>query len=385
MERFDFLVIGAGIAGASAAYELARFTRVGLLERESQPGYHSTGRSAALYSQAYGNAVIRALAVGGWEFLTNPPDGFAEHALLTPRGAMFVGEESQRDLLEQMAEEASNFVGSIKRLDGAEARALVPVLRRERVVGAVFEPHAMDMDVHALHHGFLRGFKAHGGRLVTNAELLGLARRDGGWVAETKAGTFAAPVVVNATGAWCDEVADLAGADRIGLVPKRRTVITFAPPPNVDIAHWPLTIGAAEDFYIKPDAGRLLGSPADETPVPPCDVQPEDWDIAVAVDRIQTVTDLEIPRIERKWAGLRSFVADKTPVVGFDQGAEGFFWLAGQGGYGIQTSAAMARTAAALARGGTVPDDLARLGVEEKSLSPARLQRAGRSSASEMT
>ena len=192
-----------------------------------------------------------------------------------------------------------------------------------------------------------------------------------GWLAETPAGAFAAPVVVNAAGAWCDEMARLAGARPLGLVPKRRTIITFAAD-GFDIRDWPLVVGIDEDYYFKPDAGRLLGSAADETPTPPCDVQPEELDVAVAVDRIEAATELKIRRIGSKWAGLRSFVADKTPVAGFDPDVEGFFWLAGQGGFGIQTAPAMGRLSAALAAGGPVPSDLMDLGVEEAALSPRR-------------
>ena len=372
MERLDFLVIGAGIAGASAAYGLSARGRVAVLEREDQPGYHTTGRSAALFSETYGNATICALSKGSRRFFMDPPAGFAAHRLLGPRGALFVGRRDQLDTLDRAAQEARRLVESVRRIDGAEARALVPALRRDYVAGGLFEPEARDIDVHALHHGFLRGLAASGGRLVVGAEVLSLARSGDGWVAETPAGRFAAPVVVNAAGAWADEVARLAGARPVGLVPKRRTVITFDPPKGSSSDAWPLVAGIDEDFYFKPDAGRLLGSPADETPMPPCDVQPDELDIAIAVDRIQTAAALKISRVLRKWAGLRSFVVDKTPVVGFDPAAEGFFWLAGQGGTGIQSAPALGRVAAALATGGAIPSDLADLGVVESALSPRR-------------
>jgi len=373
VDAFDFLVIGGGIAGASAAYELAAKTRVALLERESQPGYHSTGRSAALYSQTYGNAVIRALSIGGWSFFNAPPKGFSDHPILTPRGAMFVGEKGQSNLLEKLATEASALVQGIHQLSVAEACGRVPVLRSEKIIGAVLESNAMDIDVHALHQGFLRGFKQRAGRLVTNADVRAMLY-SGRWEVDTKAGKYVAPVVINAAGAWCDEIAAVAGADRVGLQPKRRTVITFTPPESINVTRWPLTIGAAEDFYFKPDAGRLLGSPADETPVEPCDVQPEELGIAMAVHRIETMTTLRISQIEHKWAGLRTFATDKTPVVGFDPKVEGFFWLGGQGGYGIQTAPCMARLAAALAMDETVPSDLEDLGVEAGAISPRRFR-----------
>lgn len=373
MDSFDFIVIGGGIAGASVAYELAAARRVALLEREAQPGYHSTGRSAALYSQTYGNAVIRALSIGGWEFFNSPPRGFSEHPILTPRGAMFVGEQGQEALLEKLATEASSLVQGIYRLGAAEACARVPVLRSEKVIGAVLESNAMDIDVHALHQGFIRGFRQREGRLITDADVRGLPHKDD-WEIETKTGVVRAPIVINAAGAWCDELAGLAGARRVGLQPKRRTAITFSPPEGVDVAGWPLTIGAAEDFYFKPDAGKLLGSPADETPVDPCDVQPEELDVAMAVHRIETMTMMRIARIEHKWAGLRTFARDNTPVVGFDSEVDGFFWLGGQGGYGIQTAPAMGRLAATLAMGGDVPADLESLGVTGAAISPRRFR-----------
>lgn len=378
MDTFDFLIIGGGIAGASAAYELAAHGSVALLERESQPGAHATGRSAALYSQTYGNAVIRALSIGSWGFYDAPPRGFADHPLLSPRGTMFVGNASQVGDLDRILDETAHLVAGIAKLSAAEACARVPVLRPEKVFGAVLEAHAMDIDVHALHQGFLRGFRHRGGRVVTDAEVLRLAH-DHVWRIETGAGTFAAETIVNAAGAWCDAVAAMAGARPVGLQPRRRTAITFAAPPGFDIATWPLTVGAAEDFYFKPDAGRLLGSPADETPVEACDAQPEEWDVAVAVDRIEAATTMTIRRIEHKWAGLRTFAADRTPVVGFDAETAGFFWIAGQGGYGIQTAPAMARIAAALATGSSIPSDLQDRGVSAAMLSPARFLTAASS------
>lgn len=374
MTAADFLVIGAGIAGASAAYFLAEQGRVLLAERESHPGYHATGRSAALYSQAYGNAAIRALTVGSEAFYKRPPPGFADHPLLTPRGAMFIGRADQVEAVRRTIAEARTLVPTVRMISVAEARAIVPALREGYVAAAGLEPDAMDIDVHALHQGFLRGLRARGGRLVTDAEVRAISRANGDWTVETSAGAFRAPVLVNAAGAWCDRVAEMAGARRIGLVPKRRTAFIFAPPPGLDISGWPLVVDADEQFYVKPDAGKLLGSPADETPVEPCDAQPDEYDIAVAADRIQTAFDLTIRRIERRWAGLRSFVADKTPVVGFDEAAPGFFWLAGQGGYGIQTAPAMGRLCAALAAGRGMPPELADLGLAEADLSPRRLR-----------
>jgi D-arginine dehydrogenase len=370
----DFLVIGAGMAGASAAAHLAELGRVILLERESQPGYHSTGRSAALFSETYGNPAVRLLTGAGRAYYEARADGLAEHPILTPRGALFFAMPGQERLLAEMWAELSPRHPTMVHLDAAEARKLVPVLRPDKLVAAIHEPGEMDIDVHGLHGAYLRRLRLGGGRIVTDAPVLGLTRSDGGWVAVTPAGDFAAPVVVNAAGAWADEIAGLAGLPAIGIVPKRRTALIIAPPAGVDITGWPITIDAAETGYFKPEAGKLLVSPADETPVPPCDVQPEELDVAIAIDRLTERTTIEVRHVERKWAGLRCFVADKTPVCGFDPLADGFFWLAGQGGYGIQTAEGLARCTAMLIAANRLPDDIAALGLDPAPLSPVRFR-----------
>jgi len=376
MDSYDFIVVGCGIAGASAGYELAEHGRVLVLERESQPGYHTTGRSAALFVQTHGPSVIRALARGAKNFFLNPPAGFAEDPLLTPRGMLLIGRADQSALLEQNFTQSSRHIAGVRRLDAYEACKLVPLLKEEYLAGAVLDPEAMDMDVNAIHWGFIRGMRARGGKLATGAELQGLERNGGAWTLRTAAGDFAAPVVIDAAGAWCDKVGAIAGADPIGLVPKRRTAFIFDPPPDADIARWPSVIDVGEEFYFKPDAGKFLGSPADQTPMEPCDVQPDDLDVALAVDRIQRAARIPVTHINRKWAGLRSFVADGCPVVGYDPRVEGFFWLAGQGGYGIETSPSMGRLCASLALRRGVAADLAEQGVTEAALSPARFARA---------
>lgn len=374
MQSFDYIIVGGGMAGASAGFYLADKGTVALLEMESQPGYHTTGRSAAFYAQAYGNAAIRALTVGGKDFFDNPPAGFTDEPLLSDCGALFIARQDQLDALETLYEETRVLVPTVRKLSAQVARNWVPVLRDDYIAGGLSEPESKSIDVNALHQGFLRGFKAKGGSLVTDAEVTGLTRTDGRWQVDSRAGMFSAPVIVNAAGAWCDTLGGLAGADSIGLVPKRRTVIVFDNSSPYDSEHWPLTVDVDEHFYFKPDSGRILGSPANEDPMPPCDVQPEDLDIAVAIDRLQTATTLEIKRIVNRWAGLRSFVPDKSPVVGFDARAEGFFWLAGQGGYGIQTAPSMGLVAATLASGGAFPSHLTDLGLTADDLSPARLR-----------
>ena len=359
----DVLVIGAGMAGASAGYELAAASRVIVLEQEERPGVHATGRSAALFSETYGNATVRALTRASRSFLEGPPDGFCETAILRARGALFVGGVEDQSLL---AAQAAEQPGAFEAISGEAARSRVPILRPEASAAGLYEAGAMDIDVDALHQGFLRGLRRRGGGIVTDAGLVSLRREAGVWMAETAAGAFAAPVVVDAAGAWGDEVAALAGVRPIGLQPKRRTA-AIVDGPQQNFTAWPLVIDAAERWYFKPEAGRLLISPGDETDCAPGDAQPDELDVAIAADRIQSATTLEIRHIRRRWAGLRTFAPDRTPVCGVDPGSEGFFWLVGQGGYGIQTAPALAQLAARLVAGSADRSDA--LAV---ALSPAR-------------
>jgi D-arginine dehydrogenase len=373
MQGDTFIVIGSGIAGASAAYELAKLGPVIILERESQPGYHTTGRSAAVFSEIYGNATIRAVTVGSRSFFASPPEGFADHPLWAPRRMAMVARGDQIERLRHAYHEWVQLVPSIQLIEGDDARHATPMLKPNYVAGAVIETEANDLDVNEIHRGFLRGAARSGAKLVCNAEVASFNYDQAGWRVQTKAGEFAGRIVINAAGAWGDEIARLAGARPVGLTPKRRTAVLFDPIPAEDVRSWPTVIDADEQFYFKPDAGRLLGSPADETESAPCDAQPEEIDVAIAVDRIEQAANFHVERVFRKWAGLRSFVADKSPVVGFDPKLPGFFWLVGQGGYGIQTSPALGRVAAALAGGADIPDDLKKLGVTAEALSPARI------------
>ena len=373
MSEYRFAIVGAGIAGASAGFHVAQSGPTLLLERESQPGYHSTGRSAALYTETYGNRVIRALTIASRPFFDAPPEGFTEHPLLTPRGTLVIARADQRIKLDEALAESKALLPSVEGVDAARAAKLCPALRPGYVASAFYEEDARDMDVHAIHQGFLRGFRAAGGTLACDAEVTGLARNGAGWKIATRAGTFTADIVVNAAGAWADVLARMAGARPVGLVPKRRTACTIEPPAESGFRRWPAVIDVDEQFYWKPDAGQIILSPADETPVEPQDIQPEELDIAMCVDRVEQASTLAIRRVLRKWAGLRSFVKDKTPVAGFAPDAPGFFWLAGQGGYGIMTSPALGRAAAALAQGEPMPADIAAHGVSAADLAPARL------------
>jgi len=369
VERADFIVIGAGMAGASVAAELARGARVALLERESQPGYHTTGRSAALFTMAYGPPAIRALSRASHAFFRGEGPGEPPQGLIRSRGALFVARSDQADALAALRAELG---AAVEPMAAEAARDMVPLLRADYASAALIDRFAADIEVHNLHQHYLKAFRAHDGALHLKTQVEGLARDGDDWLVETRQGALRAPVVVNAAGAWADELAQMAGLRPLGLRPLRRTALLVAPPAGMVPDAWPMVVDATEDFYLKPDAGKLLISPADETPSPPCDAQPEELDVAICVDRIETAFDIQIRRIEHKWAGLRSFLPDGNPAVGFDPEAEGFFWLAGQGGYGIQTAPAMARAAAALARGADLPGDIADEGVDPAQLSPAR-------------
>lgn len=370
----DYLIIGGGIAGAAIAYWLAPHARVIVLERESQPGYHSTGRSAALFFESYGPPQVRALTCASRNFFEHPPAHFTDHPILTPRGALMVAAEGQEALLDEHDAIVRSVSGKAQRLDAAQACELVPALRRERVLGAVYEPDASDMDVHALHQGYLRGTRMAGGQVQCDAPVTAMEYTDRRWRVTAGAKVFEAPVVVNAAGAWCDIIAAMAGAAPIGLVPMRRSAFTFLPPEGIDPSRWPMFIGVDETYYVKPDAGQLLGSPANADPVEPHDVQAEELDIALAIDRIETMTTLTIRRPRHVWAGLRSFVADGSLVGGFDTKVPGFFWAAGQGGYGIQSSAAAGELYASMLRGIAPPAHLVRFGADSAQLSPARIR-----------
>ena len=368
----DFLIVGAGMAGASAAYFLAPHGRVTVIEAEAMPGYHTTGRSAAFFAESYGGPRIQPLTTGSKQFFFNPPAGFSDLPLVSGRGALHIARQEQLDTLERFLETLQPLVPTLRRVDGDQAVASVPVLREGSVAAAIHDPDCRDLDVAAIHQGFLRGMKAAGGRLVTDARLTGLERHGGRWIVETTQGRFAAETIVNCGGAWGDEVARLAGARPLGLTPLRRTIILFPWSQGEVPDDWPLVLDVDEAFYFKPETGRVLASPADETQMPACDVQPDEMDVAITVDRLERATHLTVGRIESKWAGLRTFAPDRVPVVGFDPDVPGFFWCVGQGGYGIQTAPAMGRLTAALATGTDVPADLVAQGVRPRSYSPAR-------------
>lgn len=370
----DFLIIGGGIAGATAAYQLSAHGKVVIVERESALAYHTTGRSAAQYFETYGTPDIVRFNKASRSFFESPPENFSEAPLVTERGAMFFAREDQLETMHAFCRQSVADGANIFPITAEEARKIVPVLREGYVAGALHEPDSKHMDVDAIHQGYLRGARANGAEVIVDAEVQTLLRKGSVWRAETSAGVMESPWVINAAGAWCDEVAKLAGIEPVGLVPKRRTAILIDPPADADASSWPLTIDMDEELYFKPDAGRLLVSPADVTPMPPCDVQPDELDIAIMVDRLEKATTMQVRRIEHRWAGLRSFVEDGNLVMGEEPGHAGFFWMAGQGGYGIQTSPAAGRAAASLLLERRLPADLVELGLEVSALSSSRFR-----------
>ncbi len=378
MRTYDFAVIGAGIAGASVAYELQFRGRTLLIEREPLPGHHTTGRSAAFSVESYGNRVVQWLTRAGRALLENPPADFAKHPLAQRCPMLWIARPEQVQRLAQRVRHAVAGGAELLELSAADARAMCPVLRDDQIAVAVVEMGALHIDVAGLLAGYLAGFRARGGDLTTRTEVTRLHPTGGSWEIETDNTRLHAGVVVNAAGAWADRIGALASARPIGLVPLRRTAITFDPPAGVEIANWPCLIDADQTFYLKPEGAQLLASPCDETPSPPCDATPDELDVAVAVERVMSATTLEIRHVRHRWAGLRSFVADRMPVIGLDPEISGFYWLAGQGGFGIMTAPAAARAAASLIVDGVLPADLKSLGITPEMLAPSRLARDAR-------
>ncbi len=340
----DVLIIGGGIAGISAAARIAPDAKVIVLEREKATGTHSTGRSAAIFVLNYGNATLKALNAASEPVFREPGD-LCEGPLLTPRGELLLATEGEAGALEKALAASSG----LERLTPEEAVEIVPVVRRDGLIGAAFERDASDIDVDLLLGGFIRLLRAQGGQIVTNAEAMSVTRDGDVWRVETPAGVYVAPVIINAAGAWADVVAERAGVRKIGLQPMRRSAALIPEPQGA--AKWPLFGSLREDWYAKPQSGTLMISPADEDPVEPQDAWPDDMVLAEGIDRFERMTTIQVTRVEHTWAGLRSFTDDRTPVAGFAPDAEGFFWLAGQGGYGIQTSPALSALAADLVTG----------------------------------
>lgn len=365
----DIIVIGGGIAGISAAWALAEDAKVLLVERERQPGYHATGRSAAYFAPAYGNATVRNLTAASAAFFETPPDGFTDVALIRQRPAIFIARSNQKNSVAAMAAENP----SLQSLDAANIAARVPIIDRAIITQGLLEPAGGDLDVDATLQAFLRGYRQRGGEVRTGISIDTLDYRDGLWTLNDGNDALQAPIIVNAAGAWADSVARAAGIGTLGISPRRRTALLVDPPEDTGFADWPMVLDVDEQFYFKPDAGQLLISPADETLSEPCDAQPDELDVAIAIDRFTQVTSMPIRKINHRWAGLRTFAPDRTFVVGFDPRAKGFFWLAGQGGYGVQSAPGMAQLAKHLLLRTPLPAAFRQIKSSVDVVSPERL------------
>ncbi len=369
MKTADVIVIGGGIAGASAAAEIAGGgARVLLLEMESQPGYHATGRSAAMYEPSEGAPVVRALTRASYSFLSRPPEGFVDVPLLSPRGVLMLAYAGDEKLIEEARH--NGYVA----VDAAFARSKLPLAKLDDAIAILWDGEAQDIDVDALHVGRLRALRRAKGEVIADARVQRGARAGGVWRLDAGKEACEAPTIVLAAGAWSDQVAGSCGVAPVGLQPKRRSAAIIAGPAGISVNDWPEILPIDISFYCKPMGGKLMLSPAEEEPVEPHDAWADDLRLAEAAAGLERLVDMNVQRLERTWGGLRTFAPDGLPVVGFDPDAEGFFWLAGQGGYGIQTSPALSRLAAELIAGHEVPADLAREGLSPAPLSPGRFR-----------
>ena len=368
----DVCGVGAGIAGASVAALLAQDRRVVVVEAEPHAGYHTTGRSVAIYTETVSGRLITPLTRASLGFFASPPDGFSDAPLMRRRGVLSVGRADQQADLDAEYDRMSPD-GGRRRLDRDESLSLVPILRPDQIDAGVLEPGAFDMDVDALHQGWLRRLRRAGGQVLTSSPLSAAQWTGQGWRLTAGEHEIAAAIVVDAAGAWGDAVAALCGVRPLGLEPRRRTVAVMAAD-GWPVDAWPMCVTADHSLYFKPDAGRLLVSAMDQTPSAPCDAWADDMDVAESLDRLSALTDLPLRKPVRTWAGLRTFAPDEEPVAGYDPDQPGFFWLVGQGGAGIQTCPALAEAAACLVAGRPLADELVRAGVSPETLGPARFR-----------
>jgi D-arginine dehydrogenase len=350
----DILVIGGGIAGLSAAAALSKHARVIVLEAEEQVGYHSSGRSATMLHYALGDRLVRALTLASRPFFDDPPASFSEVPLGRRMPVLVHARDDELEQLDALQAELSQFA-SLERLDAAGVHQLCPLLR-ENANHGIADRNGIRLDPHALLQGNLRELRARGGELHTGQRVVTTDRDSGAWTVTTGAGgRYSAPVLVNAAGSWADELAKSAGVRRLGLEPKRRTIITFDAPPGTELDGLPFAKTVGDELYFAPESGRLFASPMDEVPSEPCDAQPEELEVALAAFRMEERTTVKVERIHSRWAGLRTFTPDHHPAAGFAEEADGFFWLAGQGGFGLQTSPAMAAIVESLIAGSDWP------------------------------
>ena len=368
MNNPDILVIGGGIAGLSAAAALSKHALVTVLEAEEQIGFHSSGRSATMLHYALGDRLVRALTFASRPFFDNPPDAFGDLGRRMP--VLIHAREDERPALDALEAELALFV-RLERLDARGVHELCPLLKDDALHG-ISDRDGIRLDPHALLQGNLRQLRQNGGDLRTSARVASLERVNGNWTATSEAGeAFSAPIVVNAAGSWADRIAILAGLQPLGLEPKRRTIITFDAPSGTELEGLPFAKTVGDELYFAPESGRLFASPMDEVPSDPCDAQPDEYEVALAAYRMEERTTVKVARIHSRWAGLRTFTPDRHPAAGFAPGAEGFFWLAGQGGFGLQTSPAMAAIVESLITGQPWPVKE----VSADALSPRRFLR----------
>jgi D-arginine dehydrogenase len=370
--KSDFIVIGAGIAGLSAAYELSALGQVTVLEQERVPGYHTTGRSAAISSLNFISPTVQALTVASRDFLTNHPECFGAHPLTSLRQSLWVTQPHQIEAHNAMRSEALDRKYRVRELTADEVVSLCPVLRRDKVSMGLLEEDTLDLDVHGMMQGYTKGLRARGGAIESNTAAETIEWDGAWWRVRSGERFFSAPVLVNAAGAWGDVVAEKAGVAPLKIRPLRRTVFTFEAPAGVAPNSWPFVYDTAEQFYFKLENGIILASAFDEIDSPPCDAWADDYDIAAAIERILAVTTLEVRSLKNRWAGLRTFAPDRELVVGPSPGHPGFYWLTGHGGIGLMTAPAVAQALAGLVRTGTLPAHLASLGLVAADLSAGR-------------
>jgi D-arginine dehydrogenase len=363
----DILVIGGGIAGLSAAAALSVHARVAVIEAEEQIGYHSSGRSATMVHYALGDRLVRALTLASRSFFEDPPAEFAETPIGRRMPVLVHARDDELDALDRLYAEIAIFA-DLERLDAAGVHALCPLLRDDARHG-IADYDGIRLDPHALLQGNLRRLRARGGELHTGQRIATIQREPGAWAVTSEKGErFSAPILVDAAGSWADEVARLAGVRALGLEPKRRTIITFDAPEGTKLEGLPFAKTVGDELYFAPESGRLFASPMDEVPSDPCDAQPDELEVALAAYRMEERTTVQVRHLHSKWAGLRTFTPDRHPAAGFAAEADGFFWLAGQGGFGLQTSPAMAAVVASLIAGTPWPV----ADVSAADLSPSR-------------